>query len=214
MSLGFNDLPAEAVKTKVDYYKFENGTNEFRIVGDILPRYVYWKETPDGNKTMNVECLAFDREKVAFTNTETDWFQHYFPEDRCSWSYLCKAYDTEGKLTVLVLKKKMFAAIKTLAAKHLGDITDPDKGSLIVVEREKTGPLPFNVEYTVDQLSCKELPLTDEQKKEVAETPTIEEMFPRPTPAEQKAFIEKVWFSAPAEIAVDKETLTDMNDDI
>ena len=215
MSLGFNDLPAEAIKSKIDYYKFENGENSFRIVGNVLPRYVYWEDTPDGNKTMNVECLAFDRDEVRFLNREKDWFAHYFPGAKCSWSYLCKAFNEEGKLEVLVLKKKMFGDIKTLATKHLGDITHPDTGSIIVVERKKTGPLPFNVEYTLDQMSCEMLPLTDEQKEEVADSPTIEEMFPRPTPEEQRVFIEKIWFSAPAEeeATTDSDSLNAMDDD-
>lgn len=215
MSLGFNDLPAEAVKTKIDYYKFEEGENSFRIVGAVVPRYVYWLKTPDGQKTIPMECLAFDREEVKFLNREIDWVQKLMPEEKCSWSYVCQAFDPEdGKLKVLVLKKKMFGEIKILATKHLGDITHPDTGSIMSVQRTKDGPLAYNVSYMVNQLDCKELALTDEQKEIVADSPTIEELFPRPTPKEQKAFLEKVWFSAPAEETADDEALDEMDDDI
>jgi hypothetical protein len=218
MSIGFNDTNGEAKKVEIDYYKFEDGTNKFRLVGDVLPRYIYWRKTPDGQKTMGLECLAFDREKEKFVKdgtAEKDWVQHYFPEDKCSWSYVMRAYDEDGKLKVVPLKKKLFQAIKKLAQKHpdkFGDPTDPDTGWMCVVEREKTGPLAYNVEYTLDAFSCETLPLTDEQKEELENAPPLETLFPRPTPEEQKAFIERVWFSTEEEEANDD--MNDMNDDI
>lgn len=213
--LGFNELPSEAIKNKLDYYKFEEGENTFRIVGQILPRYVYWLKTPDGAKTIPMECLAFDREEVKFLNREVDWIQKLMPDEKCSWSYVCQAFDPEdGKLKVLVLKKKMFGEIKLLAQKHLGDITHLDTGSIMSVQRTKDGPLAYNVSYMVNQLDCKELPLTDEQKQTIEDSPTIEELFARPTPEEQKIFLERTWFSAPEEESVDDDSLSDMDDDI
>lgn len=206
MAIDFNDTAGSAKKIEVDYYKFENGTNEFRMVGGILPRYVYWKKTPDGSKNMSIECLSFDRDLEKFTNSTKDWFSHYFPKEKCSWSYLVQVFDAkDGKLKVLSLKKKLFQQIIDMAKKHLGSPTDPDKGWMVVVERKKTGPLVYNVEYTLDQMSCKINPLTDEQKAIFAEAKEnnrlIDGLFPVQTPEEQKNFIEKVWFS-PAE---DKE---------
>lgn len=196
MAIKFSDVNGEAKKSNVDYFKFENGENKFRMVGEVLPRYVYWEKSPDGNKNMSVECLAFDRDQEKFTNIEKDWFQHYFPEKKCSWSYLVQVIDLEdGKLKVLGLKKKLFAQILEMANKHHGDPTDPVKGWDCVVNRVKTGPLAYNVEYTLDQLSSKPRALSPEEKATLEELKPIEELFPRPTPDEQRKFIEKVWFS-------------------
>lgn len=212
MAIAFDDVAGEAKKIKVDYYKFTDGENAFRMVGDVLPRYVYWKKTPDGQKTMNVECLSFNRDKEKFDNAEKDWFNHYFSDDKCSWSYLVKSFDEDGKLVVVALKKKLFQSILNMAKKHLGDPTNPDKGWVVNVERVKTGPLVYNVAYELDQLGCKKMPLTDEQKEEVANSPTIDAMFPRQTPEEQKAFIEKVWFSTEPEEEADEEVVDEFDD--
>ena len=104
----------------------------------------------------------------------------------------------------------MFEAIKQNASKHWGDPTDPDTGMNIIVTKVKTGPQAFNVEYTIDVLGCKVQPLTDEQKKELKEKPTIDELFPRQTPDEQKVNIERIWFKDEDE---EKEK-EDIDDDI
>jgi len=205
MALKFDDVGGEAKKQKIDYYKFENGENRFRMVGDILPRYVYWKKTPDGSKNMSIECLGFDRDLEKFTNITKDWFAHYFPEDKCSWSYLVQVFDPKDeKLKVLGLKKKLFQQILEMANKHLGDPTNPEIGWEVVVERKKTGALAFNVEYNLDQMSCAKQPLTEEQIASFEEGKTIDELFPVQSPAEQKGFIEKVWFSK-AEVKEEEE---------
>ena len=206
MALKFNDVNGEAKKSNVDYFKFEDGKNRFRIVGDILPRYVYWKQSPDGNKNLSVECLAFDRDQEKFTNIEKDWFQEYFPDARCSWSYLVQVIDLEdGKLKVLGLKKKLFQQILEMANEHLGDPTDHKDGWDCVVNRKKTGPLAFNVEYILDQLASKKRALTPDEKATIAEIKSMEELFPRPTPEEQKAFIEKVWINVEEEEDIPEE---------
>jgi len=203
MSLAFNETAGSAKSTKIDYFKFEDGDNEFRLVGGVLPRYVYWHKTPK-NTAIALECLGFNRESESFDNKEKDWFQHYFPDIKCKWSYVVQAYDKAGKLVVVSLRKKMFEAIKSNASKHWGDPTDPDTGMKIVVTKAKNGAQAFNVEYTIDVLGCKVLPLTDEQKKELEEKPTIDELFVRQTPDEQKLNIERIWFSA-EEVEEEKE---------
>lgn len=212
MSIKFNDTSGAAKKTKVDYFKFEDGENRFRMVGDILARYVYWKKTPDGSKTMSIENLGFNRDEERFDNVTKDWFNHYFPEDKCSWSYLVQAIDLKtGKLVVLGLKKKMFEQIHTLGVKHLGDPTDPVTGWDCVVEREKTGPLAWNVTYTVDQLASKNRKLSDEEMELIADLKPIDDLFPIQSPEEQKAFIEKVWFSSTED---EEAAQKDFEDDI
>jgi hypothetical protein len=196
MALNFNKIHGEAIKSEIDYYKFEDGKNKFRMVGYVLPRYVYWKNTPDTNKSIAIECLSFDREKEKFTNVTKDWFSHYFPEEKCSWSYLIQVIDPkDNKVKVLGLKKKLFQSIIDMAQEHLGDPTDLDEGWDVVVNRKKTGPLVYNVEYTLDQLSCKKRILSDEERALIKDLKLIDELFPRPTPEDQKAFIEKTWIN-------------------
>ena len=209
MALSFNDTSGSAKSTKVDYFKFIDGDNEFRLVGPVLPRYVYWNTTPSGTPVA-LECLGFNRETESFDNKEKDWFDHYFPDIKCKWSYVVQGYDKDGKLKVISLRKKMFEAIKQNAAKHWGDPTHPDTGMSIIVTKVKTGPKAFNVEYTIDVLGCKVLPLTEAQKTELKENPTIDELFPRQTPEEQKLNIERIWFKKEDE----KTSGEDLDDDI
>lgn len=197
MALKFNQVAGEAKKSDVNYYKFEDGENRFRMVGDVLPRYVYWLKSPD-NKTLAIECLSFDRELERFTNIEKDWVTDFKPDEKCSWSYLVQVVDLDEKdptkrVKVLGLKKKLFQQIIELAEKHYGDPTDPETGWDCVVNRKKTGPLPFNVEYTLDQLSSKPRELDDEEKEAIKDLKGIDELFPRPKPEEQKAFLDKVF---------------------
>lgn len=198
MAKKFTDSKGKAQKESVDYYKFKEGENRFRMVGELLPRYVYWKDNTAG-KSLSVECLGFDRDQEKFTNVEMDWFRHYFPEDKCQWAYLINVIDpSDGKVRVMALKKKLLSSIIT-AAEDLGDPTDPEKGWDVVVKREKTGPSAFNVEYTLMVLKCKTRPLTAEEKEAVAEAKSIDEQFPRPTPEAQKEFIERNYINPPSE---------------
>ena len=106
----------------------------------------------------------------------------------------------------------MFEAIKSNAQKHWGDPTDPDTGMKIIVTKTKNGPQAFNVEYTIDVLGCKSQPLTNEQKAELAEKPTIDELFIRQTADEQKLNIERIWFSE--EEKEEEQEEKSMDDDI
>lgn len=192
----FTDINGEAKKSNVDYYKFSEGKNKFRIFGDVLPRYVYWVKGQN-DKNVAMECLSFDRDEEKFTNVERDYVQEKFPDLKCSWAYLVNAIcldegENKGKVQVLALKKKLFQQILELAREHLGDPTDPVEGWDITVIRKKTGPLSFNVEYTLDQLACKNRALSPEEKEAIESAKSIEELFPRPTPEEQKAFLDKL----------------------
>lgn len=189
MGIKFNDSEGKA-KKGADTYAFKDGEQTLRLFGDVLPRYLYWVKSNQG-KDMPVECLGFDRAAEKFTNVEKDWVRHYFPELKCSWAYAINGIDVkEGKAVVVNLKKKLFEQIKT-AAEDLGDPTDPETGWDVVFKRVKTGPLPFNVEYTLKVLSCKHRPLTDEEKALVAAAKPIDELVPRQTSDEQKTFIEE-----------------------
>lgn len=191
MAISFSKTKGKAVKNSVESYEYKDGDNTVRIFGGVLPRYVYWIKGTN-NKDIPVECLAFDREEERFNNKEVDHVTSYFPELKCSWSYSVNCIDPrDGKAKVLNLKKKLFEQILT-AAEDLGDPTDPDTGWDIVFKRVKTGPLPFNVEYTLKALACKPRPLTDAEREIIAKEKTIDEKYPRPSPEDVLKTLERV----------------------
>jgi hypothetical protein len=192
MALSFSKTNGSAIKNTQDSYKIKDGENVLRMVGGILPRYMYWiKGTND--KQIPAECLGFDRDQEKFTNKEVDHVPTYHPELKCQWSYSVNCIDpADGKVKVFNLKKKLFAAVCS-AAEDLGlDPTDPDTGFDIIFKKVKTGPLAYNVEYTLSQLKLKTRSLTDEERAAVAAAPTIDAKFPRPTPEDIKALLDKL----------------------
>lgn len=191
MALAFGQTAGKAIKNSYEAYEYKDGENTVRLVGGILPRYVYWLKGSN-NKDIPVECLAFNREKEKFDNLEVDHVPSYFPDKKCSWAYSINCLDPkDGKVKVLNLKKKLFEQILT-AAEDLGDPTDPDTGFDVVFKRAKTGPLPFNVEYTLAVLKCKKRSLNDEERAAIAEAVDIDSKFIRPTPEEVKATLDKI----------------------
>ena len=191
MALSFKTTKGKAQSNKVETFVYKDGENTVRLIGGVLPRYVYWvKGTND--KDIPVECLAFSREKEKFDNLEKDHVQDFFPDLKCSWSYTINCIDpTDGKVKALNLKKKLFEQIAT-AAEDLGDPTDYDTGWDVVFKRVKTGPLAFNVEYQLQVLRCKQRALSDAERELADSAKTIDEKYPRPTADEVKALLEKV----------------------
>ena len=190
MALAFGKTNGKAVKNSHESYTYKDGENTVRIFGGILPRYIYWLKGTN-NKDIPVECLAFDREEEKFNNKEVDHVPTFFPDKKCSWSYSvnCIAGD---KVVVLNLKKKLFEQVCS-AAEDLGlDPTDPDNGFDIIFKRAKTGPLAYNVEYTLSQLKLKKRAMTDAEKALVAEALPIDAKFVRQTPDEVKALLERM----------------------
>lgn len=188
MAIKFGNIEGKAKKSSVEAYAYKDGDNKIRMVGDVLPRYVYWLTTADG-KRVPMECLGFDRDKEQFTNIEKDWVRHYFPDLKCSWAYAVQCIDSDGKVKILNLKKKLFESVM-VAAEDLGDPTDIETGWPLCFKKQKTGPLPFNVEYTLQVLKCKPEPLTAEQKEAIKDLPSIDDVISRPTTDLQKDFIE------------------------
>jgi len=211
MGLAFNSANGSAKKSGLDYIKLELGENKFRMVGELLPRYCYWKKLNDNN--IPVECLAFDRQKERFTNVEKDWFRHYFPDQKCVWSYVVQVIDSkDGKLKLMGLKKKLFDQVLDLA-KDLGDPTNPETGWDVIVDKKKTGPHIFNIEYKLKERAIDTRPLTDEERVEFEKVKPIDELIPRQDAEEQKAFIESNWVNKQEENvdtdSVDEFTNTD-----
>ena len=191
MALSFKQTKGKAVTNKVETYEYKEGENTVRLIGGILPRYIYWIKGTN-NKDIPVECLAFSRDKEKFDNVEKDHVPEYYPDLKCSWSYSINCIDPkDGRVKALNLKKKLFEQILT-AAEDLGDPTDYDTGWDVVFKRQKTGPLAFNVEYTLQVLRCKQRKLSAEERELADKAQNIDEKFPRPTAEEVKALLEKV----------------------
>lgn len=191
MAISFKNTKGKAQSNKVETFEYKDGENTVRLVGGVLPRYVYWVKGAN-NKDIPVECLAFSREKEKFDNIEKDHVPSFYPDLKCSWSYTVNCIDPkDGKVKALNLKKKLFEQIVS-AAEDLGDPTDPDTGWDVVFKRTKTGPLAFNISYDLSVLRCKPRALTDDERAAVEAAKSIDEKYPRPTEAEVLALLEKI----------------------
>ena len=191
MALSFSNTKGKAQSNKVEAYEYKDGENSVRLIGGLLPRYIYWIKGTN-NKDIPVECLAFSREKEKFDNLEVDHVPKFFPELKCTWSYTVNCIDPkDGKVKALNLKKKLFEQIVS-AAEDLGDPTDMDTGWDVVFKRTKTGPLAFNISYDLSVLRCKPRKLTDAEREAAQAAKSIDEKYPRPTEAEVLALLEKV----------------------
>lgn len=212
MGISFEDSNGAAKKNNLEYVKLEFGVNHVRIVGEIRARYAYWKELKTNN--IPVECLSFDPAEEKFTNIEKDWFKHYFPDEKCVWSYVVQAIDMkDGKLKLFGLKKKLWDQVRD-AAKKLGDPTDVEKGWDLYFEKKKTGPAAYNVEYTLDVLQCKENqgPIDEKYAEELEKLKPIDELVPRMTPEQQKDFIEQAWLAPEEEANAHSEAVSELED--
>ena len=189
MALTFNKLKGEAQKGKIESYTYVEGDNVVRMVGDVCARYVYWLKG-ENDKNVPFECLSFDREKEAFTNTEKDWIREYYPDQKCTWSYAIQCIHG-GKIKVLNLKKKLLEQI-LLAAEDLGDPCDQETGWDVYFKRIKTGPMAYNVEYQLQPLKCKPRPLTEQEANLVADLRSMDEVLARPTPDAQKELLDRI----------------------
>mgnify|MGYP000724204421 CR=1 FL=1 len=212
MALSFKNTKGKAQSNKVESYEYKDGENTVRLVGGVLPRYIYWLKGTN-NKDIPVECLAFSREKEKFDNVEKDHVNEYFPDAKCSWSYSVNVIDPkQNKVVALNLKKKLFEQICS-AAEDLGDPTDPVSGWDVVFKRQKTGPLPFNVEYTLSVLRCKKRALTAAELSAIEDSVTIDQKFIRATAEEVKATLERITTGAEEEVVdstADQEAINDI----
>lgn len=190
--LSFGSVKGSAKKDKADSYKIVDGDNSVRLFGAILPRYVYWIKGTNG-KNLPFECLEFNRETETFDKAEKDYVKEYFPDLKCGWSYSMMCLDKDNKPMIFNFKKKLFDQIMANVA-DLGDPTDPENGWLLKFNKKKTGPLPINVEYTLQTVKClnSKGPLSEEEREAIASSKTISELLPRATPAQQKELLEKL----------------------
>jgi hypothetical protein len=191
MGIKFNESKGSAIKGP-ESFKYADDENVVRLVGDILPRYVYWLKGTN-NKDIPAECLSFNREKEKFDNKEKDHVPDFFPGIKCQWAYVMNCIDPkDGKVKVINLKKKLLQQIMDAASDGLGDPTDPVTGWDVVFKRKKTGPLTFNVEYSLSVLKLKKRALSPEELDAVEQAETIDKKVPRPTPEQIKDLCAKI----------------------
>lgn len=192
MAIGFNQSKGSAQKDRADSYAYQDGENRVRLVGDLLARYVYWVEG-ENKKQLPFECLAFNRATEKFDNAEVDHVKEFYPDLKCTWAYAIQCIDLRtGELKILNLKKKLMAQMMEVADQLELDPTDPETGFDIIFVKKKTGPLPINVEYTVQQIKCKQRSLTEKERELVAMLKSMDEVLPRPTADAQKALLQKL----------------------
>jgi hypothetical protein len=216
----FTDLQGKASKSGPERFKPVNGVNRIRIIGTVVPAYKYWLKTRD-DTPVPMDCLGFNRETEKFDNKVRDVVREYFPDKKCSWAYMSFVLDREdGKVKLFDHKKKLFESILDAAKKKMGDPTDEETGWDIIFSREKTGPLPYNVEYKLETFELENSPLSDEDKKAIEEAHetfgTIEDITKLPTPEDQEQFIKNYILPKEEEVdeEVEKELASEMEDDI
>jgi hypothetical protein len=98
----------------------------------------------------------------------------------------------QGEVKIINLKKKLFEAILQAAQDGLGDPTDPENGWDVKFKRVKTGPLPYNVEYQLQVLKCKQRALSEDEMAAISDLKSMDDVMPRPTPDAQKTLLDEI----------------------
>jgi hypothetical protein len=129
------------------------GDTKIRLIGEVLPRYVYWVVTSEGKK-MPVECLQFDRQTEGFNNNAKDPVKEIDEDvysDKPQFAYVCNVIDrSDNKIKIFDLRSTIYKQIVDYATNpDYGNPADDDAGYDITIKKEKTGPLPQNVKYSV-----------------------------------------------------------------
>ena len=208
MAIGFNQTKGSAQKSKIETYNYAGKEDhQIRLVGDLLPRYIYWIKG-ENNKNIPMECLSFDRTTETFNNKEHDHVRDFYPDLKCGWAYAVQCIDlSDNSVKVLNLKRKLFDQI-LVAMEDLGDPTDPVDGWNVVFKRLKTGPQVFNVEYQLSVLKCKKEPLSEEQQELIADLKSMDDVLPRPTADAQLELLRRVTSdggNAPEEVSEESD---------
>lgn len=182
-------------RREIERLKFPEGPTRVRLLGDVTPRYVYWVTTKEGKKNP-VECLSYDRETQSFNDSKDDPIKEISEEAlggqelKPQFAFVCNAIDRgDGKIKIFDLKSTIFRQIVDIAKNpDYGNPADDKDGFDITITKEKTGPLPQNVKYTV-MPGRNNTPLTEEEKK--LELYDLTKMHKVPTYEEQKEWLMK-----------------------
>ena len=57
MAIKFGQLEGKAKKSSINQFTYRDGDNVVRMVGDILPRYVYWIKGENAKNIPSEGCL-------------------------------------------------------------------------------------------------------------------------------------------------------------
>lgn len=175
----------------IERIKLSEGENKLRLLGNVMPRYVYWVTNNEGKRTP-VECLSFVRDNETFMDKEgVDPVKEIDPSiysDKPVFSYVCNAIDRkDGQIKLFDLKPTIYRQILDYAMNpEYGNPAADEEGYDITIKKEKTGPQVMNVKYTCIP-SRRTVPLTDEEKGQ--ELYELEKIFKRPSYEDQKEFL-------------------------
>ena len=177
-------------RKEIERLKLTVGDTKVRLVGDVLPRYCYWVVTTEGKK-MPVECLEFQRETEAFDNKAENPFKEIPADvysDKPQFSYVCNVLDrTDNKIKLFDLRATIYGQIVDYASNpDYGSPADSEKGYDITVKKEKTGPLPQNVKYTVIPARNNSALTEDEKAMELFD---LDRIYKRQSYDEQKEWL-------------------------
>jgi len=166
------------------------GDTKIRLIGDVMPRYCYWIVTKDGKK-MPLECLQFDRETETFNANTRDPFKEVNPDvyaDKPQFAYVCNVIDRkDGKIKLLDLRSTIYAQIVEYASNgEYGSPADSETGYDLTIKKEKTGPLPQNVKYTIIPARSSKALSSEEREMELFD---LTKIFKRQTYDEQKQWM-------------------------
>lgn len=166
------------------------GDTKVRLIGDVMPRYCYWVVTKDGKK-MPLECLQFDRATESFNSSVKDPFKEIDPDvysDKPQFAYVCNVIDrADGKIKLLDLRSTIYSQIVDYATNpDYGSPADADNGYDLTIKKEKTGPLPQNVKYTVIPARSNSSLKPTEREAELFD---LEKIFKRQSYDEQKQWL-------------------------
>jgi hypothetical protein len=217
MSKSWGSTKGTTSSDKLDYVKFKNGKQTFRIVSGVEPSYAYWIKNKE-DKVAPFPCIRFDRDKERWIQGAKDpvqdmGFKEPKPVDgkvvplKCKKNYTCWAIDrSDGKLKIMTVKDGILKGIQSIMGQL--DLEDP---SQIDITINRTGASWNDTEYTVEAITAMKFlgnvqkEGTPEYKQHEADFDLIglalpeggfekvkplREIFPIPTYDEQKAAIE------------------------
>lgn len=182
---------AQGNSNDIQRIKLDGPDTRVRFVGPVLPRYVYWVVTNEGKK-YPLECLSFDRETEQFTSARDPLKElpEYIYAEKPQFAYVCNVIDRkDAAVKLLDLKTTIYKQLVDYATNpDYGSPADLDNGYDITIKKEKTGPQPQNVKYTV-MPSRNTIPLTAVEKEK--ELFKLDSIFKRQTYEEQKEWLLK-----------------------
>ena len=184
--------PGGGQKRDIQRLSLGMGNTRIRLVGDVMPRYVYWVTTKEGKK-IPVECLEFQRSTETFDNSVENPFKEIDEavfSDKPQFAYVCNVIDrNDGSIKLFDLRMTIYGQIVDFATDpEYGSPADDANGYDLTIKKESTGPLPQNVKYTIVP-GRGSTPLTEEEK--ALELFDVDKIHKRPTYAEQKEWLLK-----------------------